>query len=99
MDNITRCYLYDLASLRLLPAPLAWTLGPVHRFMVAGFLPPAFRAELGLAWSPARRRFHDRLARLAMAASRVSPAPIRRFPINLYLWDTRRRIRAAKPIV
>ena len=99
MDEVTRTYLYDLASLRFLPAPLAWAFGPTHRFMVAGFLPAPFRDELGLAWSPVRRRLHDWLTKLAMTAGRLTPAPLRRFPINFYLWDTRRRIRAGKPIV
>lgn len=99
MDDVTRSYLYNFASLRFLPAPLPWALGPTHRFITAGFLPAPFRDELGLRWSPRRQRTHDAIIRLTTIANRLLPLPIRRFPLNLYLSDARRRIDAGKPIV
>ncbi|MBA2546557.1 MAG: DUF2236 domain-containing protein [Solirubrobacterales bacterium] len=99
MDDVTRSYLSDFASLRFLPAPLARVLGPGHGFIAAGYLPAPFRDELGLRWSPRRQRFHDRVTKLVIRASRLTPGPIRRFPLNFYLWDTRRRIRDGTPIV
>jgi uncharacterized protein (DUF2236 family) len=67
--------------------------------MVAGFLPERFREELGLSWGPRRERWHMQLARLAIAGNRVLPGALRRFPINAYLIDTRRRIRRGQAIV
>jgi uncharacterized protein (DUF2236 family) len=99
MDELTRTYLRNLAGMRILPPPLRWLIGPAHRFMVAGFLPAPFREELGLSWSLRRGRWHDRVTKLAMFLNRLMPRPIRRFPVNFYLWDTRRRIRTGKPIV
>lgn len=54
MDEVTRTFLNDFVSLTFLPTPLHQILGPLHRFITSGFLPPVFRDELGLPWS--RRR-------------------------------------------
>lgn len=99
MDDVSRSYLADFTRLGFLPAPLRVALGPAHQFTVAGFLPPEFREELGLTWSASRQQVHDRIMRLVMVGTRLTPGPIRRFPLNLYLRDTRRRIQQGRPIV
>jgi uncharacterized protein (DUF2236 family) len=99
MDDITRQYLYRFASLRFLGAPMAWALGPTHRFIIAGVLPAPIRDELGLPWSRRRQRVHHAIIHLTVIINRALPAPLRRFPFNFYLWDVRRRIRASKPIL
>lgn len=99
MDEITRSYLADLASLRFLPRPLRWAFGPFHALITAGFLPEQFRDELGLSWNSRQQRLFHLTTALMTKTNAILPKPIREFPWNLALWDTRRRIRNAKPIV
>jgi uncharacterized protein (DUF2236 family) len=106
MDEITRPYLQGIAGLEFLGAPLGplgkpigWTLGPLGRLLAVGFLPEPFRDELGLPWSARRQRIFDRLTRAAARVTVGLPRPLRQFPFNAYLADTRRRIRAGRPIV
>ena len=99
VDDAVRGYLTDLVDLRFLPPVLA-TLGrPFHRFVTTGFLPQRFRDEMRLPWTTAdQRRFDTLLAGLGRVV-RVLPAPVRRFPFNLCLWDLRRRLRTGRPLV
>ncbi len=99
MDDLTRTYLQGIASGTFLGAPVSATLGPLNRLLTVGFLPQPFRDELGLPWSAARQRRFDRLTRAGAAVTRWLPRPLRLFPFNAYLWDTRRRISAGRPIV
>lgn len=106
MDDLTRSYLREVANLSfvvaplgILGAPLRPILRPIGRLLTLGFLPQPFRDELGLPWTERQQRAFDRLTRTAAAISRRLPRPLREFPLNVYLWDTRRRIRAGRPIV
>ena len=99
MDDVTRRFLYGIASLGFLPAPLSRLLGPGHRFITTGFLAPRFRDEIGLAWSPGRQRLFDVLCRVEVRLNGWVPRVLREFPWNLYLWEARRRIRLGRPIV
>ncbi len=99
MDELTRGYLREFARLDFLPTLLAKLFGPLHEFIAAGYLPPRFREELGLDWSKRKQRWHDRITKPQIALGRFLPGPLRRFPLNFYLRDTRRRIRTGKPIV
>lgn len=99
MDDVTRDYLLGIAGLKFLPAPVSWILGPLHRFATAGFLPGLFRDELGLPWGPTRQRAFDLATSVGGRLTRLLPAAAREFPLNAYLWDTRRRIRSGRPIV
>ena len=92
MDDLTRGYLWGIASLSFLPRPLAILLGPLHRVITAGFLPEPFRAELGLAWNPSRERLFHATLRFAVAVNRALPRVLREFPLNLVLYDARRRL-------
>ena len=92
MDDLTRRYLWGIASLSFLPRPLAAALGPLHRVITAGFLPEPFRTELGLAWNPSRERLFHATLRVAIAGNRVLPRFVREFPLNLVLLDSRRRL-------
>jgi uncharacterized protein (DUF2236 family) len=99
MDEVTRDYLYDFASLGFLPWPVPKAFGWFHRAITAGFLPAAFRRELGLAWGPREQRafaFNRGFLRLANA---ITPRPLRALPFDLYLWDMRRRIRNGRNIL
>lgn len=99
MDDVSRTYLLDLISLAGLPVRIPRAIGNRHRFMVTGFLPEPFREELGLSWTATQARRHDRMARTVAALTRVTPGPIRRFPMNAFHRDTLRRIRAGRRIV
>lgn len=92
MDDVTREYLLGVASLRFLPAVFSHLLGPMHRFLTTGFLSTSFRDELGLSWSPRQQRRFTTLLGVVAGVNRHTPRPIREFPWNLVLWDTRRRL-------
>jgi hypothetical protein len=103
MDDLTRGYLQGVADLSFVAAPLGIfgaplrpLLRPIGRFLTLGFLPQPFRDELGLPWNDQRQRRFDALIRAAVAVTRMLPRPLREFPLNGYLWDTRRRIRKSR---
>ncbi|MBX6389802.1 MAG: DUF2236 domain-containing protein [Frankia sp.] len=99
LDDTVRRYLHDLITRRSLRFP--FNLGPrgPRVFLTTGFLPPRFRAEMGLAWSEEQQARFDRLLRRIGAVSRRMPRAVRLFPFNLLLWDVRRRIRQGRPLV
>ena len=99
MDEVTRAYLYDFASLGFLPAPVPKVFGWLHRAITAGFLPAAFRRELGLAWGPREQRAFALNRRFLQVANAVTPRPLRALPFDAYLWDMRRRIRNGRNIL
>lgn len=91
MDDVTRAYLRNFATLGFLPLPLRRTLGPVQQFLTTGFLPEPFRSELGLPWSRGRQAGFEVLTRAGASATRSLPSQLRAFPFNYLLWDFRRR--------
>ncbi len=99
MDDLTRTYLQGIARADFLGAPWKWLVGPLVQLQTVGFLPPEFRAELGLPWTARHQRIFDGMMKAWVAVDRRLPGPIRRFPFNLYLWDTRLRVRSGRSIV
>ncbi|MGB8195528.1 MAG: oxygenase MpaB family protein [Acidimicrobiales bacterium] len=99
VDDVTRSYLRALASLEFLPTPLARALGPSHRFLTMGFLPPTFREQLGLTWTSQQQRRFDTIISFAARANRRLPTPVREFPWNLIERDTRRRIAGGRSVL
>jgi uncharacterized protein (DUF2236 family) len=99
MDEVTRAYLYDFASLGFLPWPVPKVFGWFHRAVTAGFLPAAFRRELGLAWGTREQRAFAFNRRILQVANALTPLPLRALPFDLYLWDMRRRIRKGRNIL
>jgi uncharacterized protein (DUF2236 family) len=106
MDELTRTYLQGIAELSFVTArlgilgtPLKPLLRPIGHLLTLGYLPPRFREELGLPWSPADQRRFDITMRTWAAVTRRLPRALHEFPMNLYLADTRRRIRTGRPIV
>ncbi len=98
-DEVTAAYLHDLAALRFLPGPLARSLGGIHRVITTGFLPREFREPLGLAWGEReQRRFHRALV-VMRRCNAIAPAPLREFPWNVVLFDTRRRIARGRSVI
>ncbi len=99
MDEVSRVYLYDFAGLGFLPWPVPVLFGRFHRAVTAGFLPPAFRHELGLAWGRKEQRAFELNKRVLRRLNAVTPRRLRTLPFDLYLWDMRRRIRKGRNIV
>lgn len=99
MDDLTRTYLLGVADAAFFGRPFTWIATPINRFFTAGFLPPEFRDELGLDWDDRRQGLFERTMSVVAAANRLAPRPLREFPLNIYLWDVRRRIRTGRPIV
>jgi uncharacterized protein (DUF2236 family) len=99
MDEVTRTYLYDFASFGFLPWPVPRVFGWYHRAVTAGFLPAAFRRELGLAWGRREQQAFALNRRILRIANGLTPRPLRALPFDLYLWDMRRRIRKGHRIL
>lgn len=98
-DEETRTYLHRLASAAGMPRPIEATVGRFQLFLTRGMLPPAFREAMGYSWTEADQVHFDRIMRQAGRISQRLPGVIRRFPLNLCLWDVRRRIKHGKPLV
>lgn len=99
IDDTVREHLDQIARLRYLPRPLSVLFGPMHRFIATGYLPPPFREQMRLPWTPRQQRRFDLMIRATALLVRVLPRPARRFPFNAVLWDLRRRIRNGRPLV
>jgi uncharacterized protein (DUF2236 family) len=91
IDPPVRDYLDQLIALDYLPRPLSAALGPVNRFLTAGFLPPPFRAQMQLSWTERDRRVFTALIGLVAVVNRLLPGPVSRFPFNACLQDLRIR--------
>jgi uncharacterized protein (DUF2236 family) len=99
MDDVSRRYLQNLTTFRGYPPPVRAIANRTLTVLTLGFLPERFRDELGLPWTPRDQARFDRMLRLLAAVNRVSPRFVRQGPMNLYLWDVRRRLRTGKPVV
>lgn len=98
IDPPVRAYLNELIMLRYLPRPLAAPLGPLNRFLTTGFLPPPFRDQMQLSWTPREQLLFGALMRAIVTADRLLPGPVRRFPFNACLYDLRARIRISEDL-
>ena len=102
MDDVTRRYLQDLATVAFVTHRLGSFGKPLRafsEFFTVGFLPQAFRDELGLPWSARRQRAFDTVTPRLVRASSKLPTPLREFPYNLFRWDTRRRLNNGRAFV
>ena len=98
-DEPVRDYLNGLLDLRQLSARQQARYAGFHRWVNTGFLPPEFRAAMGLEWSEEDQARHDRLCRRTGARNRRRPRAIRNFPINFFLADFRVRRALRRPLV
>ncbi len=99
IDPVVRAYLTELLELRALPFPIRVWAAPLQRFTATGLLPQHFRDQMQLRWSAREDRVFTALLRGIGAVNSRLPGPIRRFPINFYLWDLRRRVAKGRPLV
>jgi len=99
IDDTIRAYLTILLNLGNLPKPLSLLGRRFARWVNTGFLPEHFRQQMHLTWSARDERRFRRLMRAVGAVSRRLPGPLRIFPLNVYLWDLRRRVRTGRRLV
>lgn len=99
MDDTVRDYLNDFLDVRYLPRPLSWTLGPLHRWLSVGWLPQEFRDLMGMTWTARDQKRFDRLHRWVRLTNKLTPRPIRRLGIMIYLYDFRLRRRFGLKLV
>jgi uncharacterized protein (DUF2236 family) len=99
MDDVTRRYLRGIANFTFLPAPLATVFGPLNRLLTLGFMEQPFREELGMTWDARDQRRFDLVLSLTAAVNRRMPRIVRGFPLNVYLWDVRRRLQNGRRVV
>ena len=99
IDDAVRDYLTRLLRVEFLPRSLARLFGPPSLFISTGFLPPEFREMMRLRWTLKDQRRFDRLMRVIARVNRLTPGPLRRFPLNFYLFDFRMRVRFGVKLV
>ncbi|MGV9665105.1 oxygenase MpaB family protein [Nocardia niigatensis] len=99
IDAPTRKYFNDLTDLKMLPWPLQFAFGGLHRFTVTALLPQHLRDEMSMTWSARDERIFTTLLRLISSVWTHLPTPLRLFPYNFYLADMRLRRRLGRPLV
>lgn len=99
VDPVVRDYFNGLIDLMMVPLPIRLVFGRFHRFVVSGVLPQHMRDEMRMTWTDRDQRRFDSMMRTIGAMVTRLPKPLRMFPLNFYLWDMRRRIKAGKPLV
>jgi uncharacterized protein (DUF2236 family) len=98
-DDVTGGYLHSFVDLEFLPRPLAATLGPVNRLLVGYFLPAHLRHELAMTWSARDERIAQALVGSSARIWHRLPRPLRHFPLNWVLADTRRRLASGRAVI
>ncbi|HWU33132.1 MAG TPA: oxygenase MpaB family protein [Marmoricola sp.] len=93
MDETVRDYLNDFLDVRYLPRPFSSLLGPLHRWLSIGWLPREFRELMDMTWTARDQQRFDRLHRWVRRINALTPTPIRRLGITMYLYDFRLRRR------
>jgi len=99
IDDTVGAYFHDLLNLRMLPFPLDRLFGPVHAWFNTGLTPPEIRRQLGLRWTAADERRHDRALRALGVIYRRLPRVLRMFPLNAAAWATLTLHRFGRPMV
>jgi uncharacterized protein (DUF2236 family) len=98
IDDAVREYLRALMVGRHLPRLLRGR-GRFATWVTTGFLPQHFREEMRLPWTPDDEARFARFMRRVGTVQRLLPLSIRRFPFNALLWDMRRRVAFARPLI
>lgn len=99
MDDPVRDYLLALLELKNFPLPIRLLFGRFNFWVSTGWLPPEFRAMLGLDWTEQDQRRFVRLNGLLRRVDLALPGPIRRATWAMWLWDLRLRRRVGWKLV
>ncbi len=92
-DEPVRQHLLAIVDLEMIPRWMRWGNRAMNRFATVGFLPPEFRAAMGLTWTARDQRRFERVNRVLRFGSRLLPRSVRMLPIRLQLAEVRLRIR------
>ncbi|WP_336082054.1 oxygenase MpaB family protein [Nocardia sp. SSK8] len=98
-DDEFRAYIDDLVHLRMIHWSLRIAFGSLLEFLTAGFLPPHFRAQMGIEWSASDQRRFEHLFLFVGFVNRFIPKFIRFAGTHTMMRDVRRRIRKQKALI
>ncbi|MGV0635295.1 oxygenase MpaB family protein [Mycolicibacillus trivialis] len=98
IDAPVREHLRGVAAMVFLPWPLR-LLGPFNLFATTGFLPPEFRALMGLGWTSGQQRRFGWLVNALRVADLIVPRRMWLLGYQAFLWDMRLRARLGLPLV
>ncbi|MFI6040522.1 oxygenase MpaB family protein [Nocardia sp. NPDC051321] len=99
IEPALREYFDGLIDLEMLPRPIQFTFAKLQRFIVTGLLPQHVRDEMRMTWTDRDQRRFDQLLRGISVVHTRLPKQARLFPLNIYLFDLRRRLRLGRPLV
>lgn len=97
IDPPVRDHLRGVAAMVFLPWPLRLA-GPLNLFATTGFLPPRFRAMMGLDWSAGQQRRFAWLLGALRLTDRLVPQRVWLLAYHAYLWEMRLRARLGWPL-
>ncbi|MGN2636086.1 oxygenase MpaB family protein [Nocardia takedensis] len=98
INEPTRQFFNNLIDLKMVAKPIR-VFAPMQRFFVTGLLPEHVRQEMGLRWSPWDDQVMNAMLRTTGSFYRKMPKHARLFPLNVFLWDMRRRYLLGKPLI
>ncbi|MFD3701926.1 oxygenase MpaB family protein [Nocardia sp. NPDC058658] len=98
-DDEFRSYIDDLLHLRMINWPMRVLAGGLLQFLTAGFLPPHFRDQMAVEWTPTDQRRFEHLFLFVGFVNRFIPKFIRFAGTHAMIRDVRRRIRKQKPLI
>ncbi|MEU7140216.1 oxygenase MpaB family protein [Nocardia sp. NPDC046473] len=99
IEPALREYFDGIIDLEMMPPPIRFTFARLQRFIVTGLLPQHVRDEMRMTWTDRDQRRFDRMLRGISVVHTRLPKQARMFPLNIYLFDLRRRLRLGKPLV
>ena len=99
IDHTVRLFLTRLLYLKFLHPAISKLLGPLNRFLTTGFLPPRVRGELRLQWNACQQQQFETFLTVIGKVNALIPRIFRQLPVNLVMWDFRRRRRKNLPLV
>jgi uncharacterized protein (DUF2236 family) len=99
LDDTVRQFLTRLVDLKFMHPAIGKLFGPLNRFLTAGFLPPRVRDDMRLHWNACQQQQFETFLTLIGQVNALIPRVLRQLPINLVMWDFRRRRRKNLPLV
>ncbi|MGI9155573.1 MAG: oxygenase MpaB family protein [Marmoricola sp.] len=97
IDPEVRDFLLCVIAMRYLPRPPPVALAERRLRLTTGFLPPEFRAEMRLPWTPDDQRWFNRLTTRAAGVVRQLPRGGQEYPFNASIRGVRKRIARGLP--
>ena len=97
LDPEVRAYLLSVVRMRYLSRPPPDVVGRWRVRLTTGFLPPAFREELRLMWTPDDQRWFDKLTARSAQVVRRLPRAGQEYPFGSSMRSIRQRIAAGRP--